>query len=118
VFHKNVLRSIPSLQAINSIGIKFVQKILRSFDLYHQERKLTSFSNCRYLELIWIIRKKKKPIFILEQLSIDLKFLQLKAFGTIVDSSQISPTEGIILKYSGILTVSELNSVSKVITIA
>jgi hypothetical protein len=118
VFHKNVLRSIPSLQAINSIGIKFVQKILRSFDLYHQERKPTSFSNCRYLELIWIIRKKKKPRFILEPLSIDLKFLQLQAFGTIVDSSQISPTEGIILKYSGILAVSELNSVSKVITIA
>jgi hypothetical protein len=37
--HKNILRSILSLQAINSGGIKFVQKSLQSFDLYHQERK-------------------------------------------------------------------------------
>jgi hypothetical protein len=69
-----------------------------------KERKPTSFSNCRYLELIWIIRrKKKKPRFILELslisnfsnwrhlelllihlkfselLLIHLKFLQLKA---------------------------------------
>jgi hypothetical protein len=82
-----------------------------------KERKPTSFSNCRYLELIWIIRKKKETK-IYSRVVIDLKFLQLKAFGIIVDSSQIfgiivdssqiSSTEGIILKYSGILVVSEL----------
>jgi hypothetical protein len=82
-----------------------------------KERKPTSFSNWRHLELIYIIKKKRKLRSILELLSIHLKFLQLKAFGTVVNSSQISPNEDIILKYFGILIVLEHDIVSKVITI-